>query len=210
MVFNSPALASIFESFPQLASSGLSAPELERDMPLDREEELYELLRALSAGSGLEEVVGQRIDDLEERINIIKHKLKFIEEDRKPSVLILSAVIPPIYANNSYLQYMLRSAGGKPLANYDPQGDVMPEVILLLTSEMDRMLGGLASLLTTPEWQQMPAVKKNRVFLIDAKKHLKGMDLNVADDLELLGQLLYPQYLTFTDPGESWLQFDLA
>jgi iron complex transport system substrate-binding protein len=74
---------------------------------------------------------------------------------------------------------------------------------------MERQLGGLATLLSLEEWRNTDAVKNNRVFLIDGDRNLQAMDLNVASDIEILAEILYPQYLTFGGNGESWVQFEL-
>src|SRR5690606_11763660 len=110
------------------------------------------------------------------------------------------------FETSHYLAHLIRVAGGKMYDAEIAEGKTFnPDVILLVSERMERMFGGLANLLTLEEWQQTNAVKNNRVFLIDGGSHLRGMDTNLASDIEILGEIFYPQYLTFSGKGESWL-----
>lgn len=176
----------------------------------ETEEELFNFIRKVGNEGGVDEKAESLVFDLEERINIIKHKLKFIDEVRKPSVLILSEVNPPVFEPSPYLAHLLRIAGAKAYPAESTGGNAFnPGVILVISQQMERQLGGLATLLSLEEWRNTDAVKNNRVFLIDGDRNLQAMDLNVASDIEILAEILYPQYLTFGGNGESWVQFEL-
>lgn len=176
----------------------------------ENEEELFNFIRKVGSEGGMDEKAENLVFDLQERINIVKHKLKFIDEARKPSVLILSEVNPPVFEPSPYLAHLLRIAGAKAYAAESADGSAFnPGVILVISQQMERQFGGLATLLSLEEWRSTDAVKNNRVFLIDGERNLQGMDLNVASDIEILAEILYPQYLTFGGNGQSWVQFEL-
>ena len=177
---------------------------------IESEEELFIFIRTVGEEGGQSEKAEELVFDIEERINIVKHKLKFIDESIKPSVLVLSEVIPPVFEINPYLARLIGMAGAKPFdAQLVEEKGFNPDVILLVSPEMEKKFGGLASLLMLDEWQHTNAVKKNRIFMIDGSNHLQGMGINLVSDVELLGEILYPQYLTFSGKGESWLPFEM-
>lgn len=176
----------------------------------ETEEELFTFIRKVGNEGGMDEKAEDLVFGLEERINIIKHKLKFIEESRKPSVLILSEVNPPVFEPSPYLAHLLRIAGAKIYSAENSEGNVFnPGVILVISQQMEQQFGGLATLLSLEEWRNTDAVKNNRIFLIDGESNFQSMDLSVASDIEILAEILYPQYLTFGGIGESWLQFEV-
>lgn len=176
----------------------------------ETEEELFRFIRKVGNEGGMDEKAENLVFDLEERLNIIKHKLKFIDESQKPSVLVLADVNPPVFEPSSYIAHVLRLAGAK---IYNPEApgesEFNPGSILVVSKEMERLFGDLAMLLSLDEWKNTDAIKNNRVFLIDGESNLQGMDLNIASDVEILAEILYPQYLTFGGKGESWIQFEL-
>ncbi len=174
----------------------------------ETEKELFNFIRKVGNEGGMDEKAESLVFELEERINIIRHKLKFIDENRKPSVLILSEVSPPVFEPSPYLAHLLKIAGAK---MYSAESDHVfnPGVILVISGQMEQQFEGLATLLSLEEWKNTDAVKENRVFLIDGSENFQNMDLNVASDVEILAEILYPQYLTFGGNGESWLQFEV-
>lgn len=176
----------------------------------ETEEDLFSFILMIGNEGEMSEKAEELIFELEERINIVKHKLKFIEESQKPSVLILSEVIPPVFENNNHLIHLIETAGAKMYdAEVTETESFNPDVILVVSEQMERLFGGLANLLMSEEWQQTNAIKNNRVFLIDGSTNLQGFNLNLASDIEILAEILYPQYLTFGGRGESWLQFEI-
>ncbi|MFB5945193.1 hypothetical protein [Albibacterium profundi] len=149
--------------------------------------------------------------DLEERINIVIHKLKFIAEDQKPRVLVMTAVNSPEYEMNERLSGLLRMAGARV---YDAQvgdgsGKFNPDLILVLADHFEHLFGDLAVLLSLDEWKETNAVKNNRIYLVDRESNLSDDESQLADDLELLAEIIYPQYLTYGGNGDKWIQFDV-
>ena len=149
--------------------------------------------------------------EFEERINIIIHKLKFISEDQKPKVLVMTAVNPPVYEMNDRLHNLLRAAGARV---YDMQignneETFNPDLLLIIADQIEHLVGDLGVLLSLDEWKDTNAVKNNRVYLVDGENNLSGEDFQLADDLELLAEITYPQYLTYGGNGDKWVQFDI-
>lgn len=174
------------------------------------EVELFSFIQRVGNEGNKEKKAEELIFDLQERINIIKHKLKYIDESQKPSVLFLSDVIPPVFETNPYLTHLVEMSGGK-MYDVEATDDNLfnPDVILVVSEEMERLFGGLANLLMTEEWKNANAVKFNRIFLVDGGSNFREFNLNFASDVEILAEILYPQYLTFGGKGDSWLQFEI-
>lgn len=176
----------------------------------ETEDELFQFIRKIGNQGGMDEKAENIVFDLEERINIIKHKLKFIEESKKPSVLFLSEVNPPVVEPSHYLAHLTRIAGAKIYDAKLTEGKIFnPEVIIVISEHMDQVFGNLPTLLSLPEWKNTAAVQNNQVFLIDGQQHFKGFDISIASDIEILGEIFYPQYLTFGGKGETWVQFEM-
>lgn len=210
MVSNTNLLASLTEKFPSFQEYQKEGIARKGTDGIHQTQQLFDLLLSFGKESGQEQEVQTLIESLEERINLVKHKLKFIGAEKRPKVLVLTSVIPPIYGTSDYFNHLVETAGGNPYSTEElAESDPMPDLILVLSKEFEKLFGTVGSLVTTQDWQQMPAVKNNRVFLINGNHHLRGMDLNVATDIELLGQLFFPEYLTFSEPGENWVQFEL-
>jgi len=178
---------------------------------IESKEELFQLIQRVGIEGGKVDEAAYMVADLEERINLIGHKLKFIQEDQKPSVLVLEAVNPPVFKTSEYLDEILRIVGSRV---YDAQvtgGEKVfnPDVLLIISDQMESLFSDVAILLSLDEWKNTNAVKKNRVYLLDGKEQFQGYSTRIADDIEVLAEIIYPQYLTFGGNGESWVQFEV-
>lgn len=193
--FPEPIRAQLIQEYPQ--------------MLIESEDELFAFVRKVAEQGRSLEKGEALIDDIEERVNLIQHKLKFIEDGKKPSVLILSSAVPPVFEESEYLARLLRMTAAKMYRADTEEVDFNPGVILLISDHMEQQFANLATLLSLEEWKETDAVKQNRVFLIDGSRGFQNMGIRLAADLETLAEIIYPQYLTFGGNGETWLQFDV-
>ncbi len=171
-------------------------------------EDLFQWVQQVGIDGGKIEVAADLVADLEERINLVQHKLKFIGEDQKPSVLVLSELDPMVVESNDYLEEILKIAGSKVYAGNDEE-TFNPDVLLIISDQMEGLFGKVGTFLSMEEWQNANAIKKNRVYLINGKNNFNGFSSRIADDVEILAEIIYPQYLTFGGNGESWIQFEV-
>src|SRR5690606_8221479 len=107
----------------------------------------------------------------EERLSIIHHKLKFVDEQQKPTVLFLRSLNPPVVESTEYLDEICRLAGGRPYHGEVENGlkKFDPSVIVIFSyaAPMEAMFSDLIPSLSVSEGQSTCAVKENHIFLID-------------------------------------------
>src|SRR5690606_11628642 len=171
-------------------------------------EDLFQWVQQVGIDGGKIDVAADLVADLEERINLVQHKLKFIGEDQKPSVLVLSELDPMVVESNDYLEEILKIAGSKVYAGNEEE-TFNPDVLLIISDQMEGLFGKVGIFLSMEEWQNANAIKKNRVYLINGENNFSGFSSRIADDVEILAEIIYPQYLTFGGNGESWIQFEV-
>jgi len=148
--------------------------------------------------SFLSELINSVTDDnlreeLHERVDIVIHKIKFIEQ------------IPVICLNidqevHSALDYLIELAGGQVVT--DP---MLAKVLIYsdyqtdITTLMGRVVASLS-----PEW---PAVTYQRVYLMDDSKVLAKEPQDLVENLEDIAEMLHPGYFVFGNEGTSWVNF---
>lgn len=207
---------SIYTSIVQITAV-LGLPEnpnldqVQQQEELNSREDLFHLIQKLGIEGGKIEVAADLVANLEERIDLIEHKLKFIDEKQKPSVLLMTGINPPVFDNNAYTDELLHTVAAKRYDAQTPEGsaEFNPDIILVISDRYEDELGDLAQLLLLPEWRETPAAKQNRLYLVDGKRGFKGFSPSIADDIETLAEIIYPQYLTFGGNGDRWMQFEL-
>lgn len=172
--------------------------------------DIYDAIRQIGSLTGAREPAEQLVEPLEERTNIIAHKLKFIAPEQRPSVLCLQHVSPAAIAQNGYLDALVRLAGGIPFAAVQ-DGAFQPDILVILSDEpLPALFGELPALLASSTWETTPAVAKNKVFIIQDPEALRHPGLRVADDAEILAEIISPKYFVFGQEGTSWIRFEWA
>jgi|SRR5690554_1800790 len=200
-----------------LVAAALGLPEnpsmeqVQSHEEIESRDDLFHLIQKLGIEGGKIDVAADLVSNLEERINLIEHKLKFIDEKQKPSVLFMTALNPPVFESSTYINDLFKTVAAHAYESQTPEGnnEFNPDILIVVSERFEEELGDLAQLLLLPEWRQTPAAKQSRIYLIDGKKGFKGYSPSIADDIETLAEIIYPQYLTFGGNGDRWMQFEL-
>ncbi|NGM66690.1 ABC transporter substrate-binding protein [Sphingobacterium sp. SGR-19] len=143
-------------------------------------------------------------EHLDEEINILIHKLKFIPEDQRPSVLILAQQtdFQPLF--NERLVDSIAIAGGKLLTEkYDNPS------LLFIVQENDRLYTEVPALLLDEILSRTDAIQSNNVYIIQ-KRNFGMESTDFLHDIEICAEIVQPKYFIFGRKGKDWVQFDIA
>ncbi|KGE15791.1 hypothetical protein [Sphingobacterium deserti] len=141
---------------------------------------------------------------LDEEINILIHKLKFIPQEQRPTVLIVEqrSGFEPIY--NDQLLDSVQIAGGSLL-----QEKFDNPSTLLIVQDNERLYGELSVLLEDDLLARTNAVLANQVYIIQ-KNDLGLNKEDFLEDVEICAEILQPKYFIYGHQGKDWVKFDLA
>ncbi|TAF46873.1 MAG: hypothetical protein EAZ51_09740 [Sphingobacteriales bacterium] len=157
------------------------------------------------------------IENLTERIELIIHKLKFFPD--KPKVVCIKG-LSPIKGADNLVAKLVEIAGGKPILIQNEEQspseiwDLIaaenPEIIVAMPCgfTIARTLQQMDVLLGLPGWKDATAVKNNRVYIADASSYFNTKSPHLVDWLEILAEIINPQYLNFGYEGTGWIKFE--
>lgn len=158
------------------------------------------------------------IEDLEERINIIRHKLKFISDTEKPTVACIEWIEPMMISGN-WVPEMVALAGGTPIlakaGKHSPYIDwtdirlADPDIIVLMPCgfSIERTMRELDVLLQLPGFADLKAVKDNRVYIADGNQYFNRPGPRIVDSVEVLAEIINPKQFIFGHEGSGWIKF---
>lgn len=162
---------------------------------------------------------GERlVEDLQERVDIIRHKLKFLEN--KPTVACIEWLEPMMVSGN-WVPELVTIAGGVPVLA--PQGqhspyvawtDIQtadPDVIILMPCgfSIERTMREIDILLQQPGFAELKAVKNNRIYIADGNQYFNRPGPRIVDSVEILAEILHPKQFIFGNEGAGWIKFAL-
>jgi iron complex transport system substrate-binding protein len=156
---------------------------------------------ALGSGGATRE----KITGLEERLAAVRGAVAGLP---RPRAGCIEWIDPPFSAGH-WVPEMVRIAGGEEVfvgpgersgrLSWEEVFEAAPEVLVLMpcgfdarraTQEARRVLPGL------PGWEELPAVKRSRVWAVDANSFFSRPAPRLVEGIEILARLLHPDVFT--------------
>ena len=158
------------------------------------------------------------IDDLQERVDIIRHKLKFMEN--KPTVACIEWLEPMMVSGN-WVPELVSIAGGLPVlaengkhspyVNWEDiqQQDLDVIVVMPCGFSIERTMKEVNLLLQLPGFTELKAVKNDRFYIVDGNQYFNRPGPRIVDSIEILAEIIHPKQFIFGYEGNGWIKFSL-
>jgi iron complex transport system substrate-binding protein len=168
---------------------------------------------------GIEERAADLLERADERVDIIKHKLKFLTD--KPKVACVEWLSPLMVAGN-WTPELVEIAGGKPIlavngkhspfVDFQDIIDENPDIIIAMPCgfSIRRTLQEVNLLLELPGWKELKAVKENKIYIADGNQYFNRSGPRLTDSIEILAEIINPKQFVFGYEGEGWIKFDVS
>lgn len=215
----------------QCAACAVSLPEVEQALSADLEKpaqiislqpdslegvldnirEVAVALNAVNAGNEL-------LEELKERIDIIQHKLRFIE--KKPTVACIEW-LEPLMTSGNWVPELVTIAGGTPVlsepgkhspyVNWEDLRTQDPEIIVVMACgfSVERTLKEINTLLQLPGFADLQAIKNKRFYIADGNQYFNRPGPRIVDSIEILAEIINPKQFIFGYEGEGWIKFEV-
>jgi iron complex transport system substrate-binding protein len=171
-------------------------------------EQIFENLRELGQATGRSQQAETLIGQGRARLETIAATTR---EVPRPRVFCMEW-IDPVYCSGHWVPEMVRIAGGRDeLAREGaysvriPWGDVLhwaPEVLVVMPCGLDlqKALAEAQQLLRYPGWSELPAVRADRVYAVNANSYFARPGPRVVDGAELLAHIIHPDLFAWNGP----------
>ena len=162
---------------------------------------LGDILR-VGRACGAEEEAAALVRFLRERIDGVTVRVAHVKD--RPNVLCLEWLDPPFVAGH-WVPEMVELAGGHDVlgkpgersVQLDPKAIAMsaPDVAILMPCgfHMERAKKEAAAVTKIRGWRDLPAVRRDQVWLVDASSYFNRPGPRVVDGLEILAHILHPK-----------------
>ena len=161
-------------------------------------EDIRRVGRATDADEAAESLTGRlqvRIDAVTERAAQVKHR---------PKVLQLEWVDPLLCGGHWVVEMVERAGGescfgsketGSSRLDWDQVIASQPEIIMLMPCgfNLDRAIEDVPLLLNLDGWDSLPAVRNDRVFIIDADAYTSRLGPRLVTGLEIMAEIIHPE-----------------
>lgn len=180
--------------------------------------DIFNDIRLIARQMGEEQKGEAVIEELSERTELIRHKLKFI--DQKPRVACIEWLSPLMVAGN-WTPELVEIAGGgavlaeagkhSPFVEFDAIREADPEVVIIMPCgfSIERTLQEIDLLFGLPGWSELAAVKNNRIYIADGNHYFNRSGPRIVDSIEILAEIIHPKQFVFGYEGDGWIKFEV-
>ncbi len=177
--------------------------------------DVLEDIRRIGRATGAEEAAESLTRKMQARIDAVVEKAGQALD--RPRVLHLEWV-DPLMCGGHWVPEMVELAGGANCFGDKETGsfplewsDIMerqPEVIVLMPCGFDvkRGLQDLPLLSQREGWNSLPAVRENRVYVIDAGAYTSRSGPRLVEGLEILAEMIHPELFSGMIPESGALR----
>lgn len=164
--------------------------------------DVLEDVRRVGRATGAETIAGQVTARMQERIDAVTQRAELA--DTRPRVLHLEWT-DPLMCGGHWVPEMVELAGGsncfgdKEMGSFPLEWDEVvasqPEVIVVMPCgfEVPRGMEDIPLLTAKEGWQSLPAVRNDRVFVIDASNYTSRSGPRLVTGLEILAEMIHPE-----------------
>ena len=179
---------------------------------------IYSDIRSIADQLGVGDRAEELLEISEERINLIRHKLKFIS--KKPKVACIEWLSPLMVAGN-WTPEMVEIAGGtsvlaesgkhSPFIKFEELLSADPEIIVLMPCgfSVQRTLQEINLVLELHGWLQLKAVQNNQIYIADGNQYFNRSGPRITDSIEILAEIIHPKQFIFGYESEGWIRFNV-
>ena len=180
--------------------------------------DIFEDIKTVAKALNVYETGQWLVEDLEDGVNIIRHKLKFVEN--KPTVACIEW-LEPLMVSGNWIPGLVEIAGGisilaqpgkhSPYVQWDDIRLQDPDVLILMPCgfPIERTLKEIGVLMELPGFGELNAAKNNRVYIVDGNQYFNRPGPRIVDSVEILAEILHPKQFIFGYEGEGWIKFSL-
>jgi len=177
---------------------------------------IFRDIKTVSEVLGVPERGADLLERMQERLDLIKHKLKFITQ--KPTVACVEWLEPLMIAGN-WTPEMVEIAGGKAvLAQSGKHSTAIewtdfvqadPEIVVVMPCgfNIERTLKEMDLMLQQPYFRDLQAVKNNKLFIADGNQYFNRSGPRIVDSVEILAEIINPKQFIFGYEGAGWTRF---
>jgi iron complex transport system substrate-binding protein len=202
----------------QALSAELQKPAQIISLQPDSLDAIFDNIREVAGALNSVDAGHELLEELQERLDIIQHKLRFIE--KKPTGACIEW-LNPLMTSGNWVPELVNIAGGTPVLSeagkhspyidWEDLREQDPEVIVVMACgfSVERTLKEVNTLLQLPGFADLQAIKNKRFYIADGNQYFNRPGPRIVDSIEILAEIINPKQFIFGYEGEGWIKFEV-
>jgi iron complex transport system substrate-binding protein len=179
-------------------------------------DDIFEDIKTVAQALDVTDAGNVLVEDLQERVDIIRHKLKYVES--RPTVACIEW-LEPLMVSGNWIPEVISTAGGSsilaeagkhsPFVKWEDIKQANPDVIVVMPCgfSIERTMREMNILLDLPGFAELSAVKNNRLYITDGNQYFNRPGPRIVDSIEIIAEIVHPKLFNFGYEGNGWIKF---
>lgn len=174
-------------------------------------------IRCVGEALGVVERAETVVEVLAKRINAVKRAAT--KATSRPRCFLMEWIDPPFCAGHWNPELVELAGGVDPLGkkwipstrvSWEQINDAKPEIVVLACCgyEVIRTTSDLPIVEGNPVWESLPAVRHNRIYVVNGSAYFSRPGPRVVDSLEILAEIIHPEIFSGCFPGRGVVRID--
>lgn len=158
------------------------------------------------------------LGQINSRIEAIASVTANLGENQHPKVFAMEWT-DPLMGGGNWIPELVAIAGGIPVGGVSGEHSpyitwedlslANPDIIIIMPCGFDLARTRVESevLKKYPQWQNLEAVKQNKVFITDGNAYFNRPGPRLVDSLEILAEIIHPEGFNFGYKDKAWQRF---
>jgi ABC-type Fe3+-hydroxamate transport system substrate-binding protein len=170
--------------------------------------QILQTIRTIGEALNVENQANDWVENQYERLNILAHKIKFVDPSLRPKVWYITD-FEDTNTISPYWEEAIELAGGISLPSIEQVSPLLADHLLIISQ-----LPEVAIWSQLPAWIQeqgldmSEAIKQNQVTVIPVDAQWPAHGWDIAAQVEHLAEMLYPSFFAFGTPATPWVPFE--
>ncbi len=176
--------------------------------------DIWEDIRHVGAATGQGAAAEDVIRSLKRRLWKLEQQTRRVSRPRVACI----EWIEPLIAGGNWMAELVEIAGGtyemtaagahSPAITWDALVAYQPEVIIVMPCgfKIPQTQADFSTLTTQPQWQTLPAVQANRVYIADGNAYFNRPGPRLVESAEILAEMLHPEECADLAPTGAYVQ----
>jgi iron complex transport system substrate-binding protein len=178
--------------------------------PTSLEDVLHDLL-TVGEVTGTSDRAQAAVNTLRQRVERVRQRAA--QATTRPRVFCLEWM-EPLFVSGHWIPEMVEIAGGtdgignhgtpSSRITWEQVRSYQPEVVILMPcgADVPKTLSELDYVQALPGWNDLPAVRRSRLYAVNASAYFSRSGPRLVDGLELLAQIIQPELFPWTAPDD--------
>ncbi len=180
----------------------------------ERLSDIWEDLRRAGAATGQSVAAEDLVRTLKRRLWKLEQQTRRLPRRRVACIEWMA----PLIAGGHWTAELVEMAGGaygltaigsrSPVMTWEALVVYQPEVLVIMPCgfKLAQTQADFATLTAHPQWQQLPAVQANRVYLADGNAYFNRPGPRIVESAEILAEIIHPEACAGLAPAGAYLR----